>query len=44
MKDIEPQQIRAELAVMKDTAHDMARRMNRMLAQQRQHHRTEPAR
>lgn len=44
LKDIEPQQIRAELAVMKDTAHDMARRMNRMLAQQRQHHRTEPAR
>lgn len=44
LKDIEPQQIRTELAVMKDTAHDMARRMNRMLAQQRQQQRPEPAR
>lgn len=45
LKDIEPQQVRAELAVMKDTAHDMTLRMNRMLAQQqRQQHRTEPAR
>ncbi|UUZ83148.1 hypothetical protein LJK88_04205 [Paenibacillus sp. P26] len=33
LKDMEPQQIRAELTVMKDAAHDMARRMNRMLAQ-----------
>ncbi|MGG3885099.1 hypothetical protein KDJ56_03530 [Brevibacillus composti] len=44
LKDIEPQQVRAELTVMKDAAHDMARRMNRMLAQQRQQLRTEPAR
>lgn len=42
LKDMEPQQIRAELTVMKDTAHDMARRMNRMLAQHQ--HRTEPTR
>ncbi|MFC0213308.1 hypothetical protein ACFFK0_12740 [Paenibacillus chartarius] len=44
LKDMEPQQIRAELTVMKDTAHDMARRMNRMLAQHRQQLRTETAR
>ncbi|MBN2982247.1 ArdC-like ssDNA-binding domain-containing protein [Cohnella algarum] len=44
LKDIEPQQIRTELMVMKDAAHDMARRMNRMLAQQRQQQRPEPAR
>lgn len=44
LKDLELQQIRAELTVMKDTAHDMARRMNRMLAQQRQQQRPEPAR
>ncbi|WP_214629687.1 hypothetical protein [Paenibacillus agaridevorans] len=36
LKDMEPQQIRAELTVMKDAAHDISRRMHRMLAQQRQ--------
>ena len=44
LKNMEPQQIRAELTMMKDTAHNMARRMNRMLAQHRQQLRTEPAR
>lgn len=44
LKDMEPQQVRAELTVMKDAAHDMALRMNRMLAQQRQQKRPEPAR
>lgn len=36
LKDMEPQQIRAELTVMKDAAHDISRRMHPMLAQQRQ--------
>lgn len=36
LKDMEPQQIRAELTVMKDAAHDISRRMHRMLAGQRQ--------
>jgi hypothetical protein len=44
LKNMEPQQIRAELTMMKDTAHNMARRMKRMLAQHRQQLRTEPAR
>ncbi|MBE9918321.1 hypothetical protein G8C92_30450 [Paenibacillus donghaensis] len=36
LKDMEPQQIRTVLTVMKDAAHDISRRMHRMLAQQRQ--------
>lgn len=45
LKDMEPQQVRAELTVMKDATHEIARRMNRMLAQQRQQQqRTETAR
>lgn len=36
LKELEPQQIRAELTVMKDAAHDISRRMYRMLAEQRQ--------
>ncbi|MEK4508908.1 hypothetical protein [Paenibacillus sp. FSL K6-2524] len=36
LKDMEPQQIRAELTLMKDAAHDISRRMHRMLAGQRQ--------
>ena len=36
LKELEPQHIRAELTVMKDAAHDISRRMHRMLAQQRQ--------
>lgn len=36
LKDMEPQQIRAELTVMKEAAHDISRRMLRMLAGQRQ--------
>ncbi|MCD1261352.1 hypothetical protein B5M42_021355 [Paenibacillus athensensis] len=36
LKDKEPQQIRAELATMKEAAHEIARRMNRVLAQQQQ--------
>ncbi len=46
LKDMEPQQIRAELSVMKEAAHDISRRMHRMLAQQRQQQpsRSEPAR
>lgn len=44
LKDMEPQQIRSELTVMKEAAHDISRRMHRMLAQQRQPSRTEAAR
>lgn len=44
LKDMESQQVRAELTVMKDTAHDIALRMHRMLAQQRQQKRNEPVR
>ncbi|MEB3103026.1 hypothetical protein [Ferviditalea candida] len=46
LKDKEPQQIRAELMAMKEAAHEIARRMNRMLEQQqqRQPNRTDKAR
>jgi len=46
LKDKEPQQIRSELTTMKDAAHEIARRMNRVLAQQqqRQPNRTDQAR
>lgn len=44
LKDLEPQQVRAELTVMKDAAHEIARRMNRMLAQHRQQQRSEQVR
>lgn len=46
LADKEPQQIRADLTKMKDAAHEIARRMNRMLAQQqqRQPNRTDNAR
>ncbi|MCD9023492.1 hypothetical protein [Cohnella silvisoli] len=36
LKALEPQQIRAELTVMKDAAHNLTRRMHRVLAEQRQ--------
>lgn len=44
LENMEPQQIRAELSVMKEAANDMARRMNRILAQQRQPKRSEAER
>lgn len=40
----EPQEIRAELSVMKEAANEISGRMNRMLAQQRQQKRPEPER
>ncbi|SIR50187.1 hypothetical protein SAMN05880570_4015 [Paenibacillus sp. RU4T] len=36
LKELEPQQIRAELSVMKDATHNISRRMHRVLAEQRQ--------
>ncbi len=46
LKELDPQQIRAELSVMRDATHSISRRMHRMLAQQRQQQpsRNEPAR
>ncbi|MBW4841681.1 MAG: hypothetical protein KZY74_20025 [Paenibacillaceae bacterium] len=44
LKNLEPQQARVELTTMKDAAYDIALRMSRMLAQQRQHQRADTAR
>ncbi|TCX48955.1 hypothetical protein [Dehalobacter sp. 14DCB1] len=41
---LEPQEIRAELSVMKEAANEISGRINRMLAQQRQQKRPEPER
>lgn len=41
---LEPQEIRAELSVIKEAAGEISGRMNRMLAQQRQQKRQEPER
>ena len=44
LESLEPQEIRAELTVIKETTGEISSRMNRMLAQQRQQKRQEPER
>ena len=44
LESLEPQEIRAELSVIKETSGEISSRMNRMLAQQRQQKRQEPER
>ncbi|OQA07834.1 MAG: hypothetical protein BWY65_01725 [Firmicutes bacterium ADurb.Bin373] len=41
---LEPQEIRAELSVIREAANEISGRMNRMLNQQRQQKRQEPER
>ncbi|MCL6557595.1 MAG: hypothetical protein K6U74_02110, partial [Firmicutes bacterium] len=44
LEGMEPQEIRAQLSVIKEAAGEISGRMNRMLAQQRQQKRSEPGR
>ena len=44
LETLEPQEIRAELTVIKEAAGEISGRMNRMLNQERQQKRQEPER